>query len=243
MLFGNEEAARVVEAGRASLAQLTDSIRKAGDERAEQARETLDSFHFDSTSFGLSDVDRAPAVAFLVPGTSADGEALAIYLPSLPVTAPEWWTAVRATLPEWTADSSRVRWERKGYEVAARPSADGESLALVLAGRTGLRSREWPIATVAAPAYQLIALDAPPVTPALRDALSRAFDASSALDGLVQRASLHFDAWPTSPSRPLRLMRTRHSASRISGATSSRSSRSRSACRSRARSSAGRSMI
>lgn len=188
-LFGAGEAARVVTAGRLLLAQLTDSIRRAGDDRAELARGTLDSFRFDSSSFGLSDIDRAPAVAFLVPGTSTDGEALAIYLPPIAVAAPEWWSAVKSTLPEWTHDSSRVRWSRLNYDVAARPTAEGESLALVLIGRPALRAREWPIATVQAPAYQLIPLDAPPVTPTIRDALAKAFEASSAIDGLVQRAS------------------------------------------------------
>jgi hypothetical protein len=188
-LFGPSEATRAITAGRASLAQLTDSIRRTGDDRAELARGTLDSFQFDSLSFGLSDVDRAPAVAFLVPGTSSDGEALAIYLPPIAVASPEWWSAVKPTLPEWARDSSRVHWARLNYEVAARPSTDGEALALVLMGRPGLRAREWPIATVQAPAYQLIPLDAPAVSPTIRDAIANAFDASSALDGLVQRAS------------------------------------------------------
>jgi len=187
-LFGASEAARIISAGEQSLAQLADSIRKVGDDRAPQARESLNSFHFDSSSFGISDIDRKPAVAFLVPGTSTEGEALAIYLQPIAAEAADWWASVQPTLPEWTRDSTRVRWSRNGYVVAARPSSDGESLALVLSGRSGLREREWPIATVAAPAYQLIALDAPPVTPTVRDALSRAFEASSALDGQLQRA-------------------------------------------------------
>jgi hypothetical protein len=82
-----------------------------------------------------------------------------------------------------------VHWARLNYDVAARPTADGESLALVLIGRPSLRAREWPIATVQAPAYQLIPLDAPPVTQPIRDALAKAFEASSSMDGLVQRAS------------------------------------------------------
>ncbi len=242
-LFGDTVARNVTVAGRASLAQLVDSIRSVGDERAEMARETLDSFRFDSTSFGVSDIDRAPAVAFLIPGASADGEALAIYLPPIAVAAPSWWESVRATLPEWTADSSRVRWIRPGYEVAATPSADGESLALVLTSGARLSTGEWPIATVAAPAYQLIALDSPTVTAEFREALARAFDASAALDGLVQRASLHLGAWPPIFRRPLRQMRTRPCASRTSVATSLRSLPSHSACRSRAPWWGGRSMI
>ncbi len=188
-LIGASEAARVAMQGQTALTELLDSIETAGDERAELARETLAGFRFDASSFGITDVDREPAVAFLVPGTGSDGEALAIYLPPMVVTAPAWWSAVRSTLPEWTADSSRVSWTRATYEVAARPSSDGESLALVLAGRSRNNTSEWPVATVAAPAYQLIVLDDPPVPTALRAALSRAFDASSALDGLMQRAS------------------------------------------------------
>jgi hypothetical protein len=194
-LLGAAEAARVVQTARASLVQLTDSIRQAGaagDDRARSAVETLDSFVFDSTSFGITDLAREPAIAFMVPGQSADGEALALYLPPIAVKAPAWWQTVKATLPEWSTDSSRVRWERAAYDVAATPSADGESLALVLRARGMTTSKqEWPVATVAAPAYSLMALDQPPLDSAGRAALARAFDVSTALDGLVQRASYH----------------------------------------------------
>jgi len=69
----------------------------------------------------------------------------------------------------------------------------------VLIGGPVGQAREWPIATVAAPAYQLIPLDTPPIDSAARAALSRAFDISTSLDGLIQRAS-----WPHHPSPPLR---------------------------------------
>jgi hypothetical protein len=131
----------------------------------------------------------------MVPGHGTDGEALALYLPPITVKAPVWWKSVRATLPEWTKDSARVTWDRANYEIAARPSADGDALALVLIGGAVGQAHEWPIATVAAPAYQLIPLDTPPIDSAARAALSRAFDISTSLDGLVQRAS-----WPHRPS-------------------------------------------
>ncbi len=193
-LVGAGEARRVTAAARASLAQLIDSIRTAGaagDERASVATESIDSFRFDSTSFGITDIGRDPAVAFMVPGHGTDGEALALYLPPITVKAPVWWKSVRATLPKWAKDSARVTWDRAKYEIAARPSADGDALALVLIGGAAGKSHEWPIATVAAPAYQLIPLDTPPIDSAARAALSRAFDISTSLDGLVQRAS-----WP-----------------------------------------------
>ncbi len=195
-LFGEAAAQQVMAAGQASLVQLVDSIRTAsnsGDERAGVAAETLDSFRFDATSFGITDLSRAPAVAFMVPGRGVDGEALALYLPPIAVKAPAWWRTVRPTLPEWAADSGLVKWERRGYDVSARPSAEGDALSLVLVGRGMKGGREWPVATVATPAYQLIPLDEPPLDArmreaALRDALARAFDRSTAMDGMTQRA-------------------------------------------------------
>jgi hypothetical protein len=188
-LLGAAEAARVIGSAQASLARLTDSIRtagRAGDERAAAATETLDGFVFDETSFGITDLSRDPAIAFMVPGKGTDGEALALHLPPIAVAAPAWWGAVKSTLPSWTTDSTRVTWARRQYDVAARPSPDGDALSLVLVGKGGT---EWPVATVGAPAYQLIALEEPPLDSAGRSALARAFDVSTALDGSAQRAS------------------------------------------------------
>ncbi len=191
-LFGADESARLIAAARASFKQLTDSIRTVGDDRAQLARETLDSFHFDSTSFGLTDIASAPAVAFMVPGNGSDGEALALNLPAIQAKAPAWWNAVQPTLPEWAKDSSTVRWPRKAYTVLARPTNEGESLALALvAGSSATigKSPEWPVATVPAPAYQVIPLDAPAISTELHAALARAFDASKTLEGAAQTAS------------------------------------------------------
>lgn len=218
-LFGSAEATRVIGAARASLDRLIDSIRTAGDNRAELARETLDSFRFDSSSFAIADIARSPAVAFMVPGRNADGEALALYLPPVRVAVPSWWKSVRPTLPAWSPDSAQVHWEHDAYRVFARPSPDGETMALVLQSRapgdrpldsTGRvagagnaaasRVREWPIATVAAPAYGLISLDSRLDAPT-RSALARAFDLSSALDGLTQRAGYWKPRPPASRQR------------------------------------------
>ncbi|MEO7521902.1 MAG: hypothetical protein ABIW79_08815 [Gemmatimonas sp.] len=211
-LFGSAEASRLLIAGRVSLAHLTDSIRSAQDERAELARESIETFRFDSTSFAITDIDRRPAVAFMVSGRGADDEAVALHLPPIEVGTPSWWARVHPTLPEWKGDSSEVRWQRNGYRVVARPSPDGETLALVLQAnsrgdsgsaspsQSGNAGRDWPLASVASPAYQLIALDDPPVIGPVRAALARAFDVSTALDGITQRASY---------SRPSTLPRVR----------------------------------
>jgi hypothetical protein len=191
-LFGAAEADRLEAAGRAALAAVRDSIAAATDDRAEQARSVLGSFVFDPLGFSLTDVAREPAVAFLVPGTAADGTALSLHLRAIPAATPGWWPPVQATLPVWSADSSMLAWDRGAYRIVARPLEGGERLALVIvaADSTSTARREWPIATVGTPAYQLVALDAAPLTDALRRALSRAFDRSSAVDGTVQRASL-----------------------------------------------------
>ena len=209
MLFGDTEARRLINEGLRSYQQLTDSIRQAGDDRAELARESLESFRFDSSSFGLTDVARTPAVAFMVPGTGSDGEALALNLPAIAAAAPPWWRSVQSTLPTWAADSSLVRWARAGYDVVARPNADGESLALALVPSPARAVAEWPIATVPAPAYQLVPLDAPTVTTPLRDALARAFDASSTLDGVTTATARSLPSAKRAAA-PVRIRLTNH---------------------------------
>ena len=174
-----------------ALKQLTDSIRNTSDDRATIARGTLDSFRFDSSSFGLTDIARAPAVAFMVPGNGVDGEALALNLPPIQARTPEWWTRVVPTLPTWAPDSSSLQWSRGPVTVLARPQDNGDVLAVVLRTATQNDSTEWPVTTVRAPAFQLIALDQPALAAPLRAALARAFDASATHNGDAHVASTH----------------------------------------------------
>ncbi len=193
-LFGATEARRLIDAARTSFTQLTDSIRATGDDRADMARETLESFRFDSSSFGITNIARKPAVAFLVPGNGVDGEALALNLPPIAAAAPEWWTDVLPTLPTWSPDSSEVRWPRRGYDVVARGRDDGEALALALVPSRATDT-EWPVATVPAPTYALVPLDEPVISAAVRTALARAFDVSSTLSGARQVAAAGGAQW------------------------------------------------
>lgn len=188
-LFGPEEAQRIQQAARKALAELKDSVERSKDERSVAARRTLRSFSFDSLSFGLTDVDRMPAVAFLVPGTSDEGEPLTLYLPPLKTRKPDWWAPVEGTLPLWSADSSELSWHRGPYDVHARPIDGGDRLAIELVHHDTSRAPvRWAIATVPSPTYQLIALDNAVLDSATRVALARAFDQSSALNGRIQRA-------------------------------------------------------
>jgi len=196
-LFGPDEARRLIDAGRRSFTQLTDSIRSASDDRATVARETLESFQFDSTSFGLTDIAREPAVAFMVPGTGVDGEALALNLPPIQARTPDWWKMVAPTLPAWARDSSSLTWTRGRVAVIARPDENGDALRVALRVASENDSTEWPVTTVRAPAFQLIPLDSTSLSLPLRAALARAFDASSTLSGDAQVASRHI-----APIRP-----------------------------------------
>jgi hypothetical protein len=193
-LFGASAAANGARRGREALEALKDSIRRAADERAGRARETLQSFHFDVTTFTLTDVAREPAVSFFVPGNDADGSAIALSLAAIEMPEQPWWTEVKQTLPEWAADSSSLHWRRPGYRVRATPVGDGSSLSLVMerepADTGKFAKHAWEVATVVSPAYQLIALDEHPLSKETRAALSRAFDAAASVDGIGQRVSL-----------------------------------------------------
>ena len=196
-LFGDTEAERIQKAARQALAELKDSVERSTDGRSVAARRTLGSFVFDSLSFGLTDVDRGPAVAFLVPGTGAEGEPLSIHLPPLKANRPAWWNAVLETLPQWNTDSTELTWRRRLYDVRARPIDGGDQLVIELVDRDTSRAPiRWAIATVPSPTYQLIALDNAPLETATRVALAKAFDQSSVLNGRIQRASYERFASP-----------------------------------------------
>lgn len=206
-LFGPQAAARAIRAGRAAFSALKDSVSQLEGERADRARETLGSFQFDVTSFTLTDIDRRPAVSFLVPGNDVDGSALVLNLPPVEMPAQPWWPAVEVTLPQWAADSTAVRWTRGSYVVHATPIGDGRSLSLTVRdvrdSVNGEPTRAWPVATVVSPAYQLIALDEQPLSRELRAGLAAAFDAASAVDGLGQRVRFDLQRRP-----PIRVIRT-----------------------------------
>lgn len=192
-MFGAEASAHAVRDGRLALEALKDSVRRAGDTRADRARETLATFALDVSSFTLTDIDREPAVSFMVPGQDADGSAIAVNLPPVVMPVQPWWADVAPTLPEWAADSGSLQWTRPSYMVRATPIGDGTSLSLVVVDVRdtvgGRVPREWELATVVAPAYQLIALDDHPMSRELRAALARAFDAASTVDGIGQRVN------------------------------------------------------
>ncbi len=178
-LVSRMEAERITGIGRASLDTMLAVVRDATDDRAARARSTLHTFAFDAASFSITDVARQPAILFHVPGTSADGEALELLLPPIPIVEqPSWWSAVRSTVPEWSTDSLTMGWTHGRYRVVGRVDSARTLLTLSLVSDS-VGARPWPIAVVPMPAYQFVALDVATLEPGARAALRDVFDRPS----------------------------------------------------------------
>jgi hypothetical protein len=183
-LVGRDNAPAVAAEGRRRFRAALDSARAAQDERARLARRALAQFVFEPGSFGLADVQRAPAIVFLAPGEG--DEAGGYTLPLEPIVidpAPAWWTSLGPTFPASDSlgdGSAGARWKRTGADVEARyDSATSEYTLLLSAPRpTGARG-EWPVGRVQGPLRQLYWLDVPPLDSASRRGLARAFDESA----------------------------------------------------------------
>ena len=170
-LFGDSASARVRAAGRTALDVMFDSVLARRDAQGRRAQRALRGFAFDERSFALTSVGRQPGVAFLVPGHGSEAGGLSVPLP--PIAAPQgaWWPEARRELPEAGEQALEDRWASAGYEVLARYDRGEEQLDLILrAGR-----EQWAVGRLPAPASRLFWLDSPPVDPATRRALARAF--------------------------------------------------------------------
>ena len=176
-LFGAHAASLVSRAGRILFAAALDSIRGVASERARRAAATLAGFTFDERSFGLASLAGEPAIEFLVPGRGARAGGYSLALPPVPVRppAPDWWSAIRPSLPAGVAETGADRWGRGRYQVVARYDSVGGPVALALRGN----GREWSVARLPAPARHVFWLDTPALDSISRVALARAFDESA----------------------------------------------------------------
>ncbi len=178
-LVSAAEARRIEQLGRASLDTMLDVVRRATDDRAARARQTLHTFTFDPTAFSITNGVRDPTITFHIAGTGVDGEALEMLLPPIRIdSAPPWWADVQPTLPIWSADSLHVRWSHNGYTVIGDVDSARTQLTLSLVSDT-VNARPWAVAVVPMPTYQFVALDIPPISDAVRASLRRAFDRAS----------------------------------------------------------------
>jgi hypothetical protein len=193
-LFGDTAAVRIVGEGRRRFSLALDSVLASPDARARAAAEAIADFDFDPSSFAVVRDGRVPAVQFFAPGHGTRAGGLMISLPPIPgdSTAP-WWTDVRNTLSIAPFDSSMDRWERHGLAIVTRYDATGDRATLVMVDSAG---REWPVARISAPAYSLLWLDAPPLDPATRRSLTRAFDEAALYSEQSRTAFLSFPRTP-----------------------------------------------
>jgi hypothetical protein len=170
-LFGGEAGARAVREGEAAWRAARDSLLANATSRTEAARKALEHFEFNAGSFSIASQERVPQVRFAVPGSGGRAGGMTLPLPPIEVATPAWWSAVRDGLP--LGAESMHRWPRERYELVARTDSTGGDRA-TLALRDG--TQEWPIGVVRGPVHRVYWLDAPALTRAGRQALSRAFD-------------------------------------------------------------------
>ena len=190
-LFGDAIATRVAREAHRSYLAAIDSIFRTDSQSARLVAAALRYYAFDASSFALTDVAGAAAVAFHVPGRgsgTAGGTTIAI--PPIAAGDPGWWEDVRGGLPVVTADSVVQRWPRGALELAARYDTTRGSAYATLALRDSIRRREWRIARVQAPIYHVHWLDRPALDSLARQGLARAFNDAALYDENVRTASM-----------------------------------------------------
>jgi hypothetical protein len=140
-------------------------------ERQGRASREPSSPPFDPTSFAITTVDGAPAVAYALPGSGKGDDGHLLPLAPIRIAEPIWWHDVAASLPTSFADGAREVWRHDGYAVVIRYDSTGDA-------RLSLRdstSREWKVGHVSAPATRIYWLDRPALDGETRHALARAF--------------------------------------------------------------------
>ena len=193
-LVGDSVGARVTASGRAAFTQARDSLRRSRTAASHRAATALDHFAFDEHSFALTRLRRQPGVVFYVPGEGGEADGWALPLAPIPLPAGSWWHEASASLSLGVAGDGLVpeAWVGPaGYGVYARPvpAIEGEGVTLVLRELRSGSDREWPLGRIGVRPERIYWLDAPPISPAERRALGRAFEDASFYDGALRAAS------------------------------------------------------
>lgn len=204
-IFGDSVARRITAQGRAAYRVVIDSVRRSRSTVARRAASVIDAFHFDSTSFGIVDIDGEPTVGFYVPGEGTSGEGLSLPLPHVRAPKPPWWSEIASTIPALGADSASEIWRGTRYDVITRYDTSGDYATLVIRDST---KREWNAGRLPTPARRVYRLDAPDVDTAARRGLARAFDESTLYSGAARTV-----LGPARPRTPLILARWSRSRS------------------------------
>jgi hypothetical protein len=172
-LFGGEAAGRVEREANAEWKVARDSLLALRDGRSRRAQRAVASFAFDPTSFTIESRGGEPRIVYAVPGEVARGSLNAVELEPRVVPATPWWNALRGELP--AGPDSLLTWKHGGLELRARLADESDVADLTL--RDSSRA-VWQVATVTAPVWRVLWLDAS-VSADDRKALKRAFNDAS----------------------------------------------------------------
>lgn len=195
-LFGRQEARLVAAEGQRQWREMRDSLLAAAPEDAD-LRESLERLSFDARSFVLLADAREPRVRFTLAQSGARFAAPAQELFSVRVDAPAWWAGVRGDYPA-AAERERIAeqtWLRAGYEVIARPAAEGTPPRVAFALRDA-EGAEWSLGFVPSPVRRIMWLDASTRDPSTRDPSTRdvsARDVSALAAGTREALMRAFD--------------------------------------------------
>jgi hypothetical protein len=186
-VLGEDQADAAISRGRALFQQTVDSVRRnrRGDAAARRAIEALGKFRFDPRSFAFTAPNGTLMVAFSAPGQGQGGEGFTLPMQPVAIVQPRWWGQARDALPTATREREE-HWTRPGYTVKAMYDTSSAPVRVILADSAG---REFPVGRVSFPVHRVYWLDAPPITPEQRDALTRAFDEAALYDEAARTAA------------------------------------------------------
>jgi hypothetical protein len=170
---------RLLREAKAAVAVVFDSVRQSRDERAVLAADMLRHFSLDTASFSMVVSGGKPAIAFLVPGQGKDAGGYTLPLPALPIPPGDWWSEVRASVPD-SALANADLWRNQRYDVLARYDALLDDALLVIRSREG---KEWPVTRIPAVVQRIHWLDGTASDTTVARALSRAFDEAALYSG------------------------------------------------------------
>ena len=171
-LFGDSTALSLRKEGSVRFSQALDSVLASSDARAREAAGAIGDFEFDSSSFALLSLGRAPAVEFVAPGHGSRAGGLILPLPPIRVPQPSWWRGVRPSLAS-SSDSTGEIWRHGAIQLTARLSDEEDTAHLTLVDSAG---REWPVGVTGTPVRRIYWLNRPATDSTTIRALARAFD-------------------------------------------------------------------
>jgi hypothetical protein len=164
---------------------------------------------------------RAPTVAFAVPGRGDEAAGNLVELEPIDVAPVGWWQNVRngLALSDTTGKTDVDRWTGKTYTVLARYDSTGDVARVSIVDSL---KHEFNIASIAGPIRRIDWLDDPSIAAVDRDALSRAFNQAARYDDATRIAAVAHRSWKevaVVSRKPLAVSQSSHSLAARSSIT------------------------